>query len=51
MSLETLLYMVEPHPELVAIQRPTPLQVAEAAGVLGLLTDADSRWFRPAVAA
>ena len=42
---------VEPHPELVAIQRPTPAEVLEVAAVTGLLSDPDSRWFEPAVRA
>ena len=48
---DTLLSLIEPHPELVAIQRPTPAQVTEATVVMGLLSDPDSRWLRPAVSA
>jgi hypothetical protein len=40
----------EPHPALVAAVRPAPRQVTEAAGVYGLLSDAEERWFMPAVA-
>ena len=50
MPLETLLALIEPHPELVASKKPTPAQVTAAIGVMGLLTDPDDRWFRPAVA-
>ena len=48
---DTLLGLIEPHPELVAAMRPTPAQVAEATVILGLLSDPDERWFRPAVSA
>jgi hypothetical protein len=37
---------VEPHPELVAIQRPSPREVAEVAAVFGWLPD-DADRFRP----
>lgn len=37
---------VEPHPELVAIQSPTPRQVAEVAALLGWLLYDEDR-FRP----
>ena len=50
-ALDTLIAVIEPHPELVATQCPTPRQVAEAAAVFGLLSDADERWFKPAVSA
>ena len=50
-ALESLLPVIEPHPELVAAMRPTSRQVTEAAGVCGLLSDEDERWFRPAVKA
>jgi len=43
-SLETL--PVEPHPELVAIQSPTPRQVTEVAALLGWLLYDEDR-FRP----
>ncbi len=36
---------VEPHPELVAIQSPTPREVAQWAALLGWLPDEDR--FRP----
>ena len=42
---------VEPHPEFVAAMRPTPRQVAEAVLLMGLLSDPDERWIRPAVSA
>jgi hypothetical protein len=48
-DLETLLGLIEPHPELVAATVPTSRQVAEAAGRMGLLSE--DRWFRPAVSA
>lgn len=50
-SLGALLAALQPHPELVAVQRVTPAEVTEAAAVLGMLSDPDERWFRPAVSA
>lgn len=43
-TLESL--PIEPHPELVAIQSPTPRQVAEVAALLGWLCYDEDR-FRP----
>jgi predicted dehydrogenase len=40
----------EPHPELVAIQRPSPEQVTAAAAKFGWLPDRDAPWLRPALA-
>ncbi len=37
---------VEPHPELVAVQQPTPRQVAQYAALLGWLLPDEDR-FRP----
>ena len=48
---DVFLPAIEPHPELVAAMRPTPAQVAEATVILGLLSDPDERWIRPAVSA
>lgn len=45
-TLEAIL--IDPHPELVAIQRPTPRQVCEAASLMGWLCYDEDR-FRPAV--
>ena len=42
---------IDPHPELVAVTRPTARQVAEATALLGLLSDPEERWFRAAVSA
>jgi hypothetical protein len=50
-SVFDLLSLIEPHPDLVAAKHPTPLQVTEAAGLLGWLPDDDDRLFRPAVSA
>ena len=50
-TLDVLPGTIEPHPELVAAKKPTPVQVAEAVAVFGLLSDPDFRWFRPAVSA
>jgi hypothetical protein len=47
---DLLLALIEPHPELVAVQRPTPREVCEAAAYFGLLRDPDER-FRPVVSA
>jgi hypothetical protein len=44
-----LLPLIEPHPELVAVMRPGPREVTEAAAVAGWLPDFEDR-FRPAVA-
>ena len=38
---------IEPHPDLVAIQQPTPRQVCEAASLMGWLCYDEDR-FRPA---
>lgn len=38
---------IEPHPDLVAIQEPTPRQVCEATALLGWLCYDEDR-FRPA---
>ena len=48
---DAFLPRIDPHPDLVAATVPTSRQMAEAVGIMGLLTDADSRWFRPAVSA
>ena len=48
---ETFLAAFEPAPELVAVQPVTPRQVCEAIEMMGLLSDPDCRWFRPAVRA
>ena len=50
MSLMTILEAlpVEPHPALVAVQQPTPREVAEVAALLGWLPDPEDR-FRPAL--
>ena len=45
-TLETALARVEPHPELVAIQKPAPHQVTEVAALLGWLLPDEDR-FRP----
>jgi hypothetical protein len=42
----SLFPLPEPHPELVAIQRPTAADVTLAAAVFGWLPDPDDR-FRP----
>jgi hypothetical protein len=43
-----ILARIESHAAPVAV---TPAQVAAAAALMGLLSDADERWFRPAVSA
>jgi hypothetical protein len=51
-SLETLLAaIIDAQRALDAPPRPTSFQVAEATAYLGLLSDAEERWFRPAVRA
>jgi len=50
-SLETLLAaVIDAQQALDALPAPTPAQVAEATAYLGLLSDHDERWIRPAVA-
>jgi hypothetical protein len=39
-----LILAPEPHPELVAVQRPTPADIVRAAAVLGWLPDQDGRF-------
>lgn len=50
-AADLILAVIEPHPDLVAAISPTPQQMAEAAGLLGWLSDPEDRWFRPAVGA
>lgn len=51
-TLESLLAaVIDAQQALDAPLAPTPRQVAEATGYMGLLSDADERWFRPAVSA
>lgn len=51
-STETLLAaIIDAQRALDASPAPTSRQVAEATAYLGLLSDHDERWFRPAVTA
>lgn len=45
-SLEPLLPAIQPHPELVAAQRPTPAEVVQVAALFGCFLDDEDR-FRP----
>ena len=42
---------IEPHPALVAAQRPTSAQMAMVAAQYGWLPDREEPWLRPAVCA
>jgi hypothetical protein len=43
-SLLDLIIGPEPHPELVAVQRPSAADITRAAALLGWLPDADDRF-------
>ena len=50
-DLETLLFDILTATAAPAPAQPTPRQVTEATALLGLLSDPEVRWFRPAVSA
>lgn len=50
-ALETILFDILTATADPAAVQPTPRQVTEAAALVGLLSDTDERWFRPAVTA